>query len=141
MRCFLALPKGSLQGCTGAGCRHECCLVTAMRFTAVKRHFRQCMASKADLRGSGELLEGGSDASHQLGPLCCHPHLHHHTIADNHAHQPSTVIHSQMRTQSNGYLASHFMHTSHPHSRTPVISCYHKYACVAHWIEALVRSA
>lgn len=32
----------------------------------------------ANLRGPGQLLEGGGDASHQLGSLCRNPHLHHH---------------------------------------------------------------
>lgn len=31
----------------------------------------------ANLRGLGKLLEGGSDASHQLGSLCRYFHLHH----------------------------------------------------------------
>lgn len=33
--------------------------------------------ASANLRGPGKFLEGGSDASHQLGPLCCYFHLHH----------------------------------------------------------------
>lgn len=31
----------------------------------------------ANLRGLGKLLEGGGDASHQLGSLCRYLHLHH----------------------------------------------------------------
>ena len=36
-------------------------------------------SESANLRRLGQLLEGCSDAAHQLGALCCYAHLHSHS--------------------------------------------------------------
>ena len=56
----------------------------------------------ANLRGLGELLKGGSDASHQLGSLCRNFHLHHHAcfvMSLSAAVSESALCHVQVQVQ------------------------------------------